>query len=128
MRDRLDEFGDTCVAVVSFAPAEDLAAYRDHLALPFPVLSDPDRALYRRLGLRRARLRDVFNAGTRSMYKDLMAKGRQVRRPVHDIRQLGGDFVFDADGRLVAEFRPPSPDARPTVDDLLAAVTSARTR
>mgnify|MGYP003872793253 CR=1 FL=1 len=47
-------------------------------------------------------------------------------QPVDDTRQLGGDAVFGPDGRLHRVFRPPSPDARPSVDELVGAVGAAR--
>ena len=51
VRDHTDQFGDAQPVVVTFAhDASRLSAYRDHLELPFPVLADADRALYRMLG------------------------------------------------------------------------------
>lgn len=126
MRDRLDRFGDTAVAVVTFGLPEDLAAHRDHLDLPFPLLADPERSVYRRFGLGRARLHRIWNPGTLREYARLIRKGARPRRPTQDTRQLGGDFVIGPDGRLAAEFRPPSPDARPPVDELVAAVRRSR--
>ena len=55
VRDQLDQFGDATVAVVTFADPARLAAYRNLLRLPFDVLADPDRNLYRG-ARRRARL------------------------------------------------------------------------
>lgn len=126
MRDRLDEFGDATVAAVAFAPAHQLAASRDHLALPFPFLADPDRSLYHRFGLGRGTVRQVWNPGTLRMYARLLRRGRRLRRPIHDTRQLGGDFVIAPDGTLAAAFRPRSPDDRPPVDALVAAVAASR--
>lgn len=126
MRDRLDDLGDASIAAVTFADVERLAAHREHLDLPFPLLADPERALYRRFGLDRAPLWRIYNPGTLRLYGRLLARGRRLRRPVDDTRQLGGDFVIDADGRLAAAFRPRSPDDRPPIDHLVAAVHRAR--
>lgn len=126
MRDRLDDLGDTAVAVVTFAAVERLAAHREHLDLPFPLLADPQRVVYGRFGLDRAPLWRIYNPGTLRLYGRLLARGRRLRRPVDDTRQLGGDFVIDANGRLAAAFRPRSPDDRPPIGDLVAAVRRAR--
>lgn len=127
MRDRVDDLGDTTVAAIAFADTGRLAAHREHLDLPFPLLADPERAVYRRFGLERAPLWRVYNPGTLRLYGRLLRRGRRLRRPMDDTRQLGGDFVIDATGRLAVAFRPRSPDDRPPIDELVAATRRART-
>ena len=126
MRDRLEELGDISVAVVTFSDVSELAAYREHLGVPFPLLSDPSRALYRRFDLGRGTLRAVYGWGTLRRYAQLLRRGRRLRRPIADTRQLGGDFVIDPAGVLVATFRETSPVDRPTVDELVSLVRRAR--
>ncbi|MEL6984092.1 MAG: AhpC/TSA family protein, partial [Actinomycetota bacterium] len=113
-------------AVVTFADSKRLAAHRQHLDLPFPVLGDPDRELYRRFGFGRGSLFDVWSPGTMATYARLLRRGRRLRRPTEDTRQLGGDVVIGPDGKLASIFRPRSPDERPTVQQLIEAVTDAR--
>ena len=124
--ERLDEFSPASIAVVTFASVERLASHRDHLGAPFPLLADPTRILYRRFGLGRGSFSQVWNAGTLNRYRLLARRGRRIRLPIQDTRQLGGDFVIDGDRRVAAVFRPPSPDARPSVDALVAAVADCR--
>ena len=131
MRDHLDAFAGHglpahSIAAVTFAHPDLLAGHRAHLGLEFPILADPDRTLYSRFGLRRASLLRVYNPGTIRLYASLLRKGRRLRRPTEDTRQLGGDFLIDADGRLAYGFWPTSPDDRPTVGQLLDALESLR--
>ncbi len=126
MRDHLDELGDTAVAAITFAEVSRLPAHREHLGLPFPLLADSERTVYRRFGLDRAPLWRIYNPGTLRLYGHLLARGRRLRRPEGDTRQLGGDFVIDPTGRLATAFRPRSPDDRPPIDDLSAAVDRCR--
>lgn len=126
MRDHLDDLGDTAVAAVTFADTGRAAAHREHLDLPFPLLADPERAVYRRFGLDRAPLWRIYNPGTLRLYGQLLRRGRRLRRPVEDTRQLGGDFVIDGTGRLAAAFRSRSPDDRPPIGELVAAVGRCR--
>ncbi|MEZ5330468.1 MAG: AhpC/TSA family protein [Thermoanaerobaculia bacterium] len=126
VRDRLDDLAGTTVAAVTFAGVDRLAAHRAHLDLPFPLLADPERAVYRRFGLERAPLRRIYNPGTLKLYGQLLRRGRRLRRPVDDTRQLGGDFVIDSTGRLAAAFRPRSPDDRPDIDELVAVTRRAQ--
>ena len=109
---------------VGFSPAPALAALADHLAWPFPFLADEQRALYGRLGFRRASRRAVYNAGTLRIYADAALHGRRVRAPVEDTRQLGGDAVVRG-GRAVSVFAPSSPDDRAPLAQLIAAVVAA---
>lgn len=126
MRERQEAFqelGATAVAV-GFSPPDALARLSDHLEWPWPFLADPDRRVYARLGLGRARLREVYNAGTLRRYREAAAGGVPVHAPVEDARQLGGDAVVRA-GRVVRLFRPAGPDDRPPVDVLVDAVAAA---
>ena len=121
VRDHLDLFGDTTVAVVTFTDPARLAAYRSHLELPFAVLTDVDRRLYRAVGAERGTNRAIWSTGTLRTYARLLRRGRKLRRPSEDIHQLGADLVADGDGRIVFLALPPNPDARPPIDDLIRA-------
>ena len=125
MRDRLDEFGDAAVVLITFTRARNLAAYRRRLGLPYPVLADEARESYRAYGLRRGRWWRIFGVKTLVAYARLLRKGQRVRRVQDDIRQLGGDFVVGRDGWLAYVHRPKGPADRPPVDDLLAAVQTS---
>lgn len=124
VRDHLERFGEALPVVVGFSDPARLAAYRNSLQVPFPVISDPDRALYRLLGAERGSLRQVWSLGTVATYARLVRQGRRPRLPMEDTRQLGADAVIDGDGRLVRRWLQPSPDVRPSVDDLADAVAS----
>ncbi|MBW3547844.1 MAG: hypothetical protein KY452_06890 [Actinobacteria bacterium] len=126
MRDRreaLERLGATAVAV-GFSPPDALARLADHLEWPWPFLTDTERTVYARLGLRRASLRDAYSTGTMQRYREAAAAGEPVHAPVEDARQLGGDAVVRA-GRVLRLFRPATPDDRPPVDVLVGAVAQA---
>ena len=122
MRDHLEQFRDATVAVVTFADPARLAGYREHLGVPFAVVSDPDRALYRALRVERGSARRVWSPGTLWMYARLVRSGRRLARPTEDVRQLGADVVIGRDGRVRYLALPPGPDARPPVSELVAAL------
>ena len=122
VRDHLDQFGDARVAVVTFTSLERLAAYRTHLRLPFEVVTDTDRVLYELLGAERGTNRQVWSPGTIRMYLRLITAGRRLHRPTEDIHQLGADAVVGRDGTLRYLSLPATPDARPPINELLAAL------
>lgn len=121
MRDRRADFealGATVVAV-GFSPGEALNELAGALGWPWAFLTDPERALYGRLGMERAPLRQVFTPVVVRRYREAAAQGQQVHKPVEDPRQLGGDAVA-VHGRVVWLRRQASPDDRPSVDTVLA--------
>lgn len=122
MREHLDRFGDAEIVVVTFADPDRLAAHRDHLGVPFTIVTDPARALYRLLGAERGTRRQVWSPGTLRRYVRLVRAGRRLRRPTEDVYQLGADAVVGRDGRLRYRSLPSTPDARPPVEDLIAAL------
>ncbi len=126
VRDHLDRFGDTTVAVVTFTDPSRIATYRDHLDLPFAVVTDPDRSLYRAVGAERGTIRQIWSPGTIRAYVRLLRDGRRLRRPTEDIHQLGADLVADRSGRIIYLSLPSTPDARPPIDELIRAA-DART-
>jgi hypothetical protein len=125
VRDHLGDLGDALVVVVTFTDdVTRLDAYREHLGVPFPLLADADRRLYGLLGVGRGSVRQVWSPGTLRMYAGLVRRGRRLRRPTEDTRQLGADAVIDRDGRLHRLWRPSSPDDRPSIHALVDAVRS----
>ena len=122
VRDHLDRLGEALPIVITFSddPAR-LAAYRTHLQIEFPVLADVDRVLYRVFGAGRGSLRRVWSPGTLAMYARLVRRGRRLRGPTEDTRQLGADAVIDREGRLSRLWLPPGPDARPSVEEIIGA-------
>lgn len=124
VRDHLDQFGNATIAVVTFTDPARLAGYRKQLDLPFPVLTDPDRALYRMVGAERGSNRQVWSIGTLRTYGRLLRQGRRLQRPTEDIHQLGADLVADSDGRITYLALPPTPDERPAIQELIDAARS----
>lgn len=118
----LEAFGGAEIVVVTFADRSRLEAHRTHLAVPFTFVADDARQMYRLLGAERGTRRVVWSPGTIRMYARLLRSGRRLRRPTEDIYQLGADAVVGRDGRLRYVSLPASPDARPAVTELLAAL------
>ena len=121
MRERRAELDAAGISVfaVGFSPPAALALLADHLAWPWPFLSDPERLLYRRLALPRVGPLQVYSAGTLLRYARAALAGRPLSRPVEDTRQLGGDAVVQH-GSALAVFRPRTPNDRIPVHLLVA--------
>lgn len=114
------------LVVVGFSPADALAPLAEYLGLTGPVLSDPDRQLYHRLGLRRAPIWQVYSPGTIARYAMLKLRGATLHKPVEDTRQMGGDALA-VDGRIERLWRPATPDDR-AAPELVARAARTRAR
>lgn len=106
--------------LVGFSPPKPLAAIARHLGWPGLVLSDPGRVLYRRLGIGRAPLRQVYSPGTVITYAVALARGHRLTRPVEDTRQLGADAI-GIQGVVRRLWRPRTPNGRPPAAEVIAA-------
>lgn len=112
--------GAVPLVVAGFSPPDALAALAAHLGLTGPVVSDPERAVYRRLGLRRAPVWRVYSARTLAGYAGRALRGVPLRKPVEDTRQMGGDALV-RNGRVVRLWRPRTPDDRAAPATIAAA-------
>ena len=110
----------TEVVAISFEPRDRLFQLTRQLQLPFPVLSDPERDVYFAYSLIQGSLLKIFSPRTIWTYVKHFARLRRYEHAASDWRQLGGDFVLDADGTVSYEFRGQTPSDRPSVASLIA--------
>ena len=108
------------MVAVSFEPRERLFQLTRQLQLPFAILSDPERDVYRAYGLAQGNLLKIFSPRTVWTYVKHFARGRRYHHAASDWRQLGGDFVLGEDGTVLYEHRGQTPSDRPTVTELIA--------
>ncbi len=109
------------VLAICFDPPERAARYAREQVLPFPLLVDRARQVYRAYGLEREAWWRFLQPALWLSSLRLLAAGRRARRPEADPFQLGGDFVVDPAGRLALAHPARHPLDRPTVYALLAA-------
>ena len=123
MRDHLDQFGDALPVVITFtADPARLVAYKNYLDIDFPIVSDVGLVLYEAFGAARGTLRRIWSFGTLVMYAKQLLRGRRLSTSTEDNRQLGADALIDRNGHLHRLWLPESPDARPPIDEIIAAV------
>ena len=125
MSDRISEFGDASIALITFTRPRNLRGFGQRFGIVYSVLADETRGTYRAYGLGRGPWWRIYGLRTLRAYGRLLRSGGQLRRPTEDTLQLGGDFVVDSYGVLAYAYRSGSPDDRPPIDKLIAAVHSA---
>jgi hypothetical protein len=116
------------VAVVHFDETDRLSEYRTFHGVSDRVrlLADPDRRLYDVFAIGRGSWWRVWGPKTFLAYGRLMRRGSRYERHRGDSLQLGADIVIAGDRTVASAFQPAEPDARPSVDELAAAIEAAR--
>jgi hypothetical protein len=113
---------DVAIAVVSFEADRVARAYLQDTQLPWPVLLDRERSLYRAYGMDRAPLRAIWSPSTLLEYARLLRRGRKMSKPTDDTRQRGGDVLIDPSGIVRTHHVGKGPADRPSVASLLAQI------
>jgi hypothetical protein len=111
------------VIAVSFEPPERVTQLADQMQLPFLVLSDPERKTYDAYRLGSGSWLRIFSPGTVWTYLKHFAVGgkydQRYSRKSSDWKQLGGDFILDANGSVTFEHHSTAPSDRPQVSQLV---------
>jgi hypothetical protein len=119
--DRWEAIGAAAVFVVFDDPElirRTMLVDLDVEALPFDVLVDRSRETYARWGLDRASWSTIWlDPNIYAIYWRMLRAGHRLPAAGTDVRQLVGDFVPGAGGRVVYS-RPQQRDDRPPVGEL----------
>jgi hypothetical protein len=126
LRQRVDELArlGVDVMVVSFEAGPMVQAYARTTGLPFPIVVDGERELYRAYGMLHGRVRDLYGPASVLVYLKLMSRGRRLRLPTGDTAQLGGDVLIDPRGIVRLHHVGSGPADRPAIEAVLDVVRS----
>lgn len=116
------------VVVISFVQPARLKQYLARRDWPMRVLADPELKAYREFGLERAGWLQLLRPRALVVYMKLILRGKMPQRPQEDVHQLGGDFILDATGRVVYEYRSQDPADRPSPAELLEVLASLKNK
>ncbi len=124
VRDQFAGNENTDVVIVTFTDPDTLSLYDKSSQYGLPIVIDPDRSAYRAFGLESGSFRDIWGLATIERYVEIFRTDgfKNLKRPVEDTRQLGGDFVIDPSGKVVYGHWSKGPADRPDVADLVAAI------
>lgn len=113
--------GVSVIAVGTGSPAQ--AQRLMEAGSPFPCLVDPQRRLYRVLGLGRVGFRTLLALSTYTNYWRAWRRGARQGRVTGDPGQLSGVAIVDADGRLRGLHVSRTIGDYPPMADLLAMLS-----
>lgn len=119
--DRFQRLGAR-VALVGLGTSEETAAFKAQFKVPFAMIADPQKQLFKAFQLRRASTMALLSIGTAVKGVAAMARGHRPGLPKGDVRQLPGVFIIDTAGRIrfshFARHPADHPDAAVLIDFL----------
>ena len=117
-RRRAEELRAANIAVVMIfhSPAQDIIDLRRDL--PFPLVADPDRTLYRAFGVGKSPLFITHPRAWNALRREA-AQGNKAERVHGGVMGLPADFLIEPNGTLLAAHYGRHADDSLTVDDLL---------
>lgn len=130
MRARKAEFdkaGGRVVLVGMGTPVE-CAAFLRKLDIPFPMIADPQQALYRQFHLQRMSPLGVLSPAVAIKGLAAVARGAGIGKPIGDVLQLPGVFMIDSDGRIVFSHQPAGPAGHAGPDAILKTLAESADR
>lgn len=124
LRSRKAEFeqAGARVVLVGMGTPEECTQFLLEFDIPFPMIADPQRALYRQFHLRRMSPWGVLAPTVAIKGLAAMARGSGIGKPIGDIRQLPGVFVIESGGRIVFSHQPAGPADHAAPDAVLEAL------
>ncbi len=109
------------IATVSFGTEYWSNVWLQETKSPFPFLVDQEKKAYQAYGLESSALR-AWSPRNLLYYAQAKLQGRETLGNRGDAKQLGGDFVVGANGRILLAHPSSDPVDRPSIDQLLQAV------
>ncbi len=125
MREDHQRFEQAGLAIVAIGMGSPVRAqeFRESLALPFPLLSDPRRVAYGAYGLLHMSLRREASLHSAIRLTQAVLHHGGAREREQPVRQLGGVFIVDPAGVIQYAFRSERASEHPANDDLIRLAT-----
>ena len=107
------------VVLVGLGDVEETAAFKKRFEVPFTMIADPEKRLFRAFRLKQASVGSLLSAKMIVKGVTAMAKGHRMGTPRGDVRQLPGVFIIDTDSRIRFSHHAATPADHPQPEALL---------
>jgi len=114
------------IVLVGLGTVEETAAFKAQWNVPFPMVADPEKQLFKAFQLKQATSKALLSVGMAMKGLAALSKGHGIGIPKGDVRQLPGVFIIDTDGRIRFSHFAKDPADHPAADDLLRFLQSNR--
>jgi peroxiredoxin len=110
------------VVLVGMGTPSESAEFAEKFNVPFPIVADPQKKLYRKFELKRMSTLGFFSPSVALKGVAAIAGGHGIGMPQGDVRQLPGVFVIDTAGKIVFSHFSSNPADHPDPKTILAAL------
>ena len=108
------------VLIVGMGTGAETKQFKQKFKIPYPMVCDPEKRLYKAFDLGRISLAGVLKPGIAIKGMAAMAKGHGIGLPKGDVRQLPGVFIIDTDGAVLYSHYAKDPADHPNAIDILS--------
>ena len=114
------------VVLVGLGTVDETARFKSRFDLPFDMIADPERTLFKAFGLKRPSTGKLLSVGMAVKGVSAMLRGHGMGVPQGDVRQLPGVFIIDAGGRMRYRYYAEGPADHPEPEALFDVLQSIR--
>ena len=110
------------VVLVGMGTPSESAEFVAKFKVPFPIVADPGKELYRKFELRQMSTMEFFSPSVALKGIAAIVGGHGLGRPQGDLRQLPGVFIINTAGQIVFSHFSNNPADHPDSKTILAAL------
>ena len=110
------------VVLVGMGTPSESADFAAKFNVPFPIVADPQKKLYRKFELKQMSPSGFFSPSLALKGVAALVGGHGIGMPQGDVRQLPGVFIIDTAGQIVFSHFSSNPADHPDPKTILAAL------
>ena len=110
------------VVLVGLGTPSEADEFAAKYNIPFPIVADPEKKLYRKFGLKQMSTLGFLSPGLALKGVTAILGGHGIGMPQGDIRQLPGVFIINTAGQIIFNHIAENPADHPDVATILAAL------
>ena len=110
------------VVLVGMGTPSESAEFAAKFNVPFPLVADPEKKLYRKFKLKQMSTLGFFSPSVALKGVAAIVGGHGIGMPQGDIRQLAGVFIINTAGQIVFSHFSSNPADHPDAETIIAAL------
>ena len=110
------------VLLVGMGKPAESAEFAAKYNVPFPIVADPEKRLYRKYGLKQMSTLGLFSPSLAIKGISAIVGGHGIGMPQGDVRQLPGVFIINTAGQIVFSHFARNPADHPDAATIIAAI------
>lgn len=110
------------VVLVGMGSPSESAAFAAKFKVPFPIVADPEKKLYRKFGLKQMSTLGFFSPSLALKGAAAIIGGHGIGMPQGNVRQLAGVFIINTAGDIVFSHFSNNPADHPDAKTIMAAL------